>query len=58
MLMRLILGFLIVVIITAVIGFTGIAVQPLLGFARLIFCIFLVLFVVTVFIYIVRDTEK
>jgi uncharacterized membrane protein YtjA (UPF0391 family) len=52
MLMKWILIFLTVVIITLIIGFTGIATQPLLGIARTIFTIFLVLFVVTVFIHI------
>ncbi len=55
MLMKWILVFLIAVIIAAILGFTGITVQPVLGIARVIFCVFLVLFVVTVFISIAKD---
>ncbi len=57
MLMKWILIFLTVLIITAVIGFTGIATQPVLGIARITFTVFLVLFVITVFIHISNDKE-
>lgn len=53
MLMKWILIFLIIVLIAAITGFTGITASKLiLDIARAIFGIFLVLFVVTVFIHI------
>ncbi len=58
MLMKWIRIFLIAVIITAVLGFTGITTaQPFLDIDRALFGIFLVIFVVTVFIHISRDKE-
>jgi uncharacterized membrane protein YtjA (UPF0391 family) len=57
-LIKWILVFLAIVLITAIIGFTGIAVQPILGIARTIFVIFLILFIITVFIHICNDREK
>jgi uncharacterized membrane protein YtjA (UPF0391 family) len=59
MLLKWIRILLLIVILLAVIGFTGITTaQPFLEIVRAIFGVFLVIFVVTVFIYISRDKEE
>lgn len=58
MLIKWIRVLLFIVIIFAIIGFTGITTaQPFLDVVRAIFCVLLVIFVVTVFIHISRDKE-
>jgi uncharacterized membrane protein YtjA (UPF0391 family) len=58
MLIKWIRILLFIVIIFAVLGFTGITTaEPFLEIVRTIFCVFLVIFVVTVFIHISRDKE-
>jgi len=58
MLIKWIRILLFIVIIFAILGFTGITTaQPFLEIVRAIFGIFLVIFVVTVFIHISRDKE-
>ncbi|MCD6045954.1 MAG: hypothetical protein K0R48_1117 [Gammaproteobacteria bacterium] len=58
MLMKWIRILLLIVILTAVIGFTGMTTaQPFLNIVRGIFAVFLVIFVVTVFVHISRDKD-